>query len=568
MAAIATTRHPFYTENFADWCKWRLAYEGGRDFINQYLKPLSARETVAELSTRKETAYCPAFAKAAINEIKDAIHQRLVDVVRLQGSDNYQEAFKGLLGGVDLRGSPMNTFIGRDLLPELLVMKFVGVRIDNPADLGVTLRDKGKKHPFLTLYPAESILSWTTNENNQITSVLLEECVELANEYGLPYGTEQRYRLMKLLPNGTVEVKIFDKESKELTSNIVGINRVPFVLFQINESLMKDVADYQVALMNLESSDISYALKSNYPFYYEFYDEKADPTYEKPVAAQRGSGERASAAISRDRQIEVGLTQGRRFPKGTEPPGFINPDPDTLRVSMEKEQQIKEDIRLLVNLNLVQAGNNRQSADSKKEDQRGLDSSLSAIGLVLQLGETEIGEIWTLFDDKTATLPTIKYPLNYSLKSDKDRQEEATRLKDLQHVVPSNNYKKVIAKQIVDVTVGHKVSFEELQTIHEEIDKAKTLTSDPDQIIADLENGLVSAMTASEARGYDAAKEVPKAKKEHAERLALIAESQGGMENASAARGVDDVDGKTGSDEKIGKPKRGKADKVIPDKKE
>ena len=53
------------------------------------------------------------------------------------------------------------------------------------------------------------------------------------------------------------------------------MTRIPFILLDIGESLMKDVANHQIALLNLGSSDVSYALKANYPFYTEQQDLRA-----------------------------------------------------------------------------------------------------------------------------------------------------------------------------------------------------------------------------------------------------------------------------------------------------
>ena len=38
------------------------------------------------------------------------------------------------------------------------------------------------------------------------------------------------------------------------------------MLLDIGDSIIKDVCDYQIALLNLLSSDVSYALRANFPF--------------------------------------------------------------------------------------------------------------------------------------------------------------------------------------------------------------------------------------------------------------------------------------------------------------
>lgn len=158
---ITQIAHPDYIFNEDDWCKWKLAYNGGQPFIDAYLKKLTVRETDEDFALRKSISYCPAASKAAINEIKNSIFQRTIDISRVGGPESYQKAVKALDGGVDLYGSSMNSFIGRYILPELLVMKKVGVYVDMPPISGVTQSDKGNKRPYLYIYSALSIRSWS-----------------------------------------------------------------------------------------------------------------------------------------------------------------------------------------------------------------------------------------------------------------------------------------------------------------------------------------------------------------------------------------------------------------------
>lgn len=558
---ISSIRHPEYSSDHLEWMKWRLAYYGGREFINHYLTPLSKRETDDDFNQRKQRAYVPKFAAAALNKIKNAIYQRMTDVARVGGPKTYQEAVKGQKGGVDLRGSSMDTFIGRDILKELLVMRRVGILMDAPKINGTTLKDKGDKHPFLTYYESECILSWKWEyvENvRRYTNLLLKESIEVDSEYGLPSSRKERYRHL-YIKDSRVHVDFYERDGEQpYNRDILTVDKIPFTMPEIPCSLMQDIADYQAALMNLESSDVSYALKSNYPFYYEFYDPKVDPVNLKPLSAPGTDGSQSAQETTRDPELKMGATQGRRFAKGLESPGFVNPSAETLKVSMEKGEQIKQDIYRLVNLNLENAA---KSAESKQEDNLSLESSLSFIGVILQQAENEIGEFWKMFENE-GEVPKVTYPENYSLKTEEERQTEAEKLSEMKDKVPSDKYRRAVAKKIATLTIGRNVSHADLMTIHKEIDNAPTLTSDPDQIIADHKEGLVSDETASLARGYKKG-EVEQAKKDHAERLKRIMEAQGGPDNASAARGVKDVDGQSSSAEKQGKEQRGTADKVI-----
>lgn len=557
---IASTRHPDWDLEYTSWVKWRKSYAGGAPFIEAYMRKLSNRETDDDFTDRKEIAYCPAFAAASITDVKNAIFQRVPDVARVKGPNSYREAVTGLSGGVDFESSTMGTFIGTQVIDELLVQRKVGVLVDNFNDLGVTDADKEGKRPFLTHYIAENILSWAPNNPvNGFTSLLLQETIITEDQYGLANGVEQQYRLMQKV-NGGVRVIFFDADSKETHNVVLNIPEIPFALFEIKESLMKNVADYQIALLNLESSDISFARKANYPFYYEFYDSRVDPPHQKHTAAPDGTGTAAETHVPRDKEISVGMTQGKRFPKGMDPPGFINPDPETLRVSMEKGKQLKEDIRTLINLNLIALNPRRQSADSKAADSTSLEASLSYIGLVLQRGEQQIANYWAMFEGRERPAE-ITYPKTYSLKSEEDRRAEATELDELADKVPSDTFRRRMKIKVAKTVLGAEVTEREMVTIESEILSSPVLTSDPDVILSSQAAGLVDDITASKAIGFNGEDTVKQAKKDRAERVALTVIAQG---EASQARGAIEFDNgeASSSEEKDGKTKRGEGSKI------
>src|SRR5688572_10513783 len=99
MPTVNNIRHPYYTENSNSWAKWRAIYEGGESFINQYLEQFSDREGADDFKRRKKVSYNPAFAKEAVDEIKNAIFPRLTDIARKGGSPSYQKAVAGHDGG-------------------------------------------------------------------------------------------------------------------------------------------------------------------------------------------------------------------------------------------------------------------------------------------------------------------------------------------------------------------------------------------------------------------------------------------------------------------------------------
>ena len=553
--------HPEYDAMLGNWSKFRTVLTGGTAFVKAHLKKFSTREDNKDFTDRRAMSYCPGHAKAAVTDIKNAIYQRMVDIVRKTGIDSYNKAVIGQVRGVDLTGNTMNGFVGRIILPELLSIGKIGVYIDKhrmvPKE---TRRESRDKRPYLYHYPAEMIRSWTYNDNNELEVLLLEDMIhESDNDYGLTTSEVTKFRLLTKTEAGII-VEFFDTDGDPIAGQtyLLPLKKIPFVIFEISNSLLMDVADYQIALLNLASSDLSYALKSNFPFYVEQFIPQLDlinqrnsmpasPGSQTGTSAASPAGTDTEAQKAKAHEIKTGNTQGRRVPKGLDMPAFIHPSAEPLRASMDKQKTLREEIRLLVNLALSNIEPRRASAESKKEDQHGLEAGLSYIGLECEYGERQIAEIWADYEGAKDAKITVAYPQKYSLQSDADRRAEAKEDTAIMSSVPSKTYQKTMAKEIVDLTVGSVVSNEELKTIHKEIDDALVINTDPEVIAKDLENGLVSNETASKARGYPDG-EVEKANEDHAARAARVALAQ----SEAGARGVKDLD----ENNKGGKPEK------------
>ena len=532
---ITEITHPDYDAIYDDWGKFQSTYNGGDQFVSDYLEQFSDRESTADFDERKKLTYCSGHAKACINEIKNAIFQRLVDITRLGGPQSYQAAIKS---NVDREFNTMNSFIGRRVLPQLLIKGKVAVYIDSPPmPDAVTMADTVGNSPYLYIYNAEDIRSWAY-DGETLTAVLLRDTIDtLDDETGLINDTITQYRFLKLR-DGAVTVTIYDVEGTETSRTTLSLDRIPLVVFEISQSLLTDIADYQIALTNIESTDIMYAIKANYPFYVEQYNASADMAALTRSASgfETGddAGEASEAAIAKDKEIKVGLMKGRRYPIGTEPPSFIHPSSEPLSISMAKQEQLKHDIRRLVNLNLSDLQPQRVSAESKQQDEKTLEAGLSYIGMELEFGERQIANIWALYE--SSTVATVSYPENYSLKSDAAKRAEAKQDIELIPKIPSKTFQRALAKEAARKVIGSKVTNDELNDIFNEIDAADILTIDPEIIISEHEAGFVSTEYASKILGYPSG-QVDQAKIDHADRASRIALAQ----SEAGARGVADM---------------------------
>lgn len=557
---ISTLRHPQYTDNAYDFNRWRLCAKGGRHFIDFFLRRFNRRETHQDFEDRRFISYAPSFAKAALNKLKNTFYSRMSEIQRSGGPQSYIDAIEGLIGGVDRYGGSMNKFIGSEVLFELMAMRRVGVYVDREPNIGPTKAQLAGSSPYLYHYKTEDILTWdyTFQDGEYIyKNVLLRDYdYTYDNDSGMVEGVTCRYRqVWRDEKEDNVKVQ-FWLENRDVNATedipdgdviVLDLRRIPFVFAGLQESLLNDVCDYQVALLNIASADINYVFKANFPFYTEEYDPAAENVYQRrpipgpaqkkvPINPDDGTEMSVEDSDTDRTQINVGTMQGRRFPKGAKPPQFIAPPTEPLKASIEKQEQMKAEILQLIDLAAAQAKPMHASAESKQLDDRGLESGLSYIGLELEYLEREIAKIWAEYEGGEPA--NIKYPIKYTLKSDKDRVEEATALDKLKLSAPSKTYSKEVAKQVVQVMLADKVPTETIEKINQEIDEANYTTGDPNTINIAMQNGLADAKTASDALGFDGATAVPLAQKEHAARLALVQASQ--SPNNAAARGNDD----------------------------
>jgi hypothetical protein len=559
MINISSSMHPDYLAASVYWEKYRYIKDSGDDFIEKYLVKFSQRESVADFADRKSISTTKAFARGAIEDVKNAIFQRMSDISRLGGSKEYSSAVSGENLGVDLEGSTMNHFIGRHVLPEMLFLGKVGVFVDMPRiEDNITLADSKGLRPYLYTYKAEAIKNWSfdfSSHGTEFKTLLLEEAYLTNDELGLPSGTKYRYRFLSK-ENGVVKVKLFNTDSKQIDIHgeiseedyIINIPKIPFVLFELDQPLTKDIANHQIALMNMESSDISWILRASLPFYTEQTDQMAQAMFMKNEVEGR---------VGKNTDAEIGANHGRSYGKGMERPGFIHPSSEPLKASMEKQKELKDDIRMLINLALSNVQSKYSSAESKEMDERGLESGLSNLGLILEHGERQIAQIFAYYEN-TDDVATINYPQKYSLKTDAQRLKEAESLGVQRETIPSSTFQRAISKEIANILVGAKVSKEDLDTIISEIDDAVYMTSKAEDIHKDIEHGLVSLKTAAVARGYSE-DEVEKAAKDHTERLLRIKLSQtsdndnDNDNDSNGARGVADESGDPVNDSRVEK---------------
>jgi len=550
-------RHPDSLFDSNEWYDWRLTFEGGVEYRDRYLNKWSDRETDEQFRIRRHCTPIPTFAKAAILDIRNSIFQRLSDISRIGGSSSYQAAMRGENGGVDRKGSSMNSFIGLQVLTELLLMGRVGIYVDAPSVVPTSLAETARA-PYLYVYQIEDILSWTleSEENpGQFKAVLLRDhSLEFDVSLGveLPSARATRYRLVwKDDTTGKVHVRmmnenketIFMPGSREDGSIMLDIEEVPFIMPNIGDSLMKDIWTYQNALLNTASADVMWAITSNAPFLTIQQDLRTAGSHlKRPSHTSAEPG----AQPGQGREERVGSGKGRYYDKDMDRPDFIAPPTAPLIASMQLQEKLEDDIRKLVNLAVTnKAGSRTESAESKKLSSQGLEAGLSFIGLVMQQVERLVASTWASYENPSNPKPaSISYPNRYILKSDMERLDESDKILDLADRIPSRKMKKHLQTLVATVLLSGRETSEEIDSAAKEIQAAGFTTTDVTDVLAAHAAGLVSDELASQALGYPDG-EIDKAREDRAIRnaLTLIAQTSPGEAPVNpASRGVPDMD--------------------------
>jgi hypothetical protein len=535
------TRSPEYRKDSGLMRKWRLSYEGGEDYLRQYVLKMSKREDDDDYGLRLALSYNPNVCGAAITKIKNALYQRMVSVERKNGVPSYQNAV-----GTDVtrKMQSMNAFIGNSVLPEMLAMRRVGVFVDMPRLKSGLLGEK--LQPYLYLYKTEDILATGRNSYGELTSALLRSSYIVRDEFGLNGGVVEKQLLFRLVANEhgqrAVEVQHHTKNTSGYAEpgntpadkiEYLDIPMIPFVIFEIDQSLLHDIADHQMALVNLASSDMSIAMRGNFPLYTEQYDAKAEAARANLIATFVDAN--GNTIKEEKKKDKIGVLHGKRYPINTDRPDFIAPPSEPLQVSMEKQVAIKKEVDELVNLTL---------ADMSETD-NSPESGLAHLASVLESGERVIAKLWAMYETQHVPNLVISYPRTYTLKTDETIRSEAKELREFLPEIPIKSFQKVLLKDILKLMYGHKSSASQMEAWYREIDALTVIKTDPKAIREDHEAGLVSDEMASTLMGYPAGEAI-KASADHAARMAATAIAQSKIE----ARGTDIADPKAGKIDK------------------
>ena len=561
-ATIVDARHPLYAQESALWTKWRLCYEGSDSFREAYLYPYSKREDVTDFANRKKITYIPGHARSVINIIRNGLAVRLPDVVR-KGSEDY---LKAMSSDVDGFKSSMTTFVALEITPLLLVQGRRFVVVDAPPTKEGATKADDLGEPYLYTVDAEDVLSWSYRDEGGFRAILIRLSKDIEDKKtGLIIETQVIYRFMRYLEKGEVFtgecgmdfngpgvlIQTLDEEGKLLEDDngakcqFLEIDAIPVAEFSLVASLMAEIADHQIALLNLASTDMDFVWRGNFPLYTEMQPKKTgsirprgtkrrkaddDTDSDDPLAGGDPGTGRSST------QRRSGIGKGIGYPEGLERPSFIAPETSNLTVSMQKQESIAKEIRILVDLALVSLSVRavEQSGKSKEADRIGEEAGLAYIGQALETGEREVAKYWHMMSGEEGADIEVNYPENYSIATPSERREAASQLRTLHSTVRSDTFQKIIDKRIAEILLKGITDADEIAKVLKEIDEGAFLDDDKaraEVIQKDVVVKILSRGTAAELRGYGD----EEAEKVRADASADVSSLLGGREGAPSA---------------------------------
>ena len=518
--------------NRADWLEWRYCYEGGRIFRDEYLEEFVGsvgQEGKEAFERRRSLTPIPSYAKKAVNNVKNAIARRLSAVDRDGGSDLYQNLVNGIGRGVDLKGASMKTFITKKILPELLVLGSTGVLVDAPvirpqAGRSVVTRADVPRifQPYLCRFPIEAIpiaIPAPVESPSDWSHVLVEV---RKHEFNLLKGEQDctsTYRYFWLEDEDPARMgrvnTIFLDINGEAISEVIQLNltQIPFVMYEIDNSLMTDVCSYQIALLNMMSADSSSAIDSNFTFLTK-QESGAD------------MGDHLDEEGDAD-AVRVGSDRGLKYGKGQERPGFISPPSEPLTASVELRREMKKEVHELVLGILEDMGG---SVDDRLDGEGSIEAGLKIIGEELERGETRIVDHFSTYEERRPSqrqVATISYPESWSLKTDKQRLDEAKDFFGMAKVVVGEKNKKHLIKKGTKSLNHGLMSAEDLNELLTEIDQSPVGLADPTVIIPAHDSGILCKETSAAALGAkDPKKEAECSQAEAVERANMVSQAQ------------------------------------------
>jgi len=526
--------HPTYDKDL--YWDLRAVVSRTNDYVVAYLRRYSLRESTDAFNYRKQITPNDAQPRIALKKLCDSIRGRMVGIRRKVDLNNVMVALDGENKGVDAFGSSMTGLMSDSVVYEVALMGRVGLFVNRDEAPSDVKAEASANDPYIQVYPTETIVNWVYGSDGLFNDLLLQISEDVITD-GFVTGTEKKFRRFTRV-NGKVTVTTYDKDFENGEERVWDVPMIPFYLIDF-ESQVERVLEMQKALNNLASSDYTFLIKSNFPLYTEQVDQavKAQIQHNAIIAAQTAedTGSVESAVTSHSKKVntdvDAGTFQGREYGKDLDRPGWVTPPTAHLTASADRQELLKSDIDKALDVDSLNVREVKTSADSKQIDRETLIGGIYNLFLQLQRAETQILKMWLMYMDSASSV-LIEYPDAFDLRSQEERLKAADKKLTSRDSVPSITAKRSLTLAAVGDLLPHATE-EAMQKIAAELEKAEMFAT-PTTLEMLVTEGAIPSELTMDALALDV-KYAGEAKKEHAEKMAVIAAAQSAGSNSGQA---------------------------------
>ena len=234
MKKIVDLQHPLFHRYLHQWVMCRDCYEGeasikSEEHCEHYLPMLSGQDTEDYRLYLRRAVFTSIFATV--------VNGRIGQVFRRAPKYEFDDAFQEWMEKVSMNRLDLNGFLKR-VLTEIFVVGRCGILVDMPQDGGV---------PYFSMYKAEDIKNWRTEEGELKSVTVKEMPVEEAFDEKEGYSIEHREvcRHMYIDESGQYVQEVYkkDRDSQEMeleetitpTMSGQGMGFIPFTFINTND---------------------------------------------------------------------------------------------------------------------------------------------------------------------------------------------------------------------------------------------------------------------------------------------------------------------------------------------
>jgi hypothetical protein len=371
------TRHPDYKAQAIRYAEWNDFYQGGKSVEDDesYL-PRHPYETEKQHKIRKQRATYRNHAAPIVTVFSSSVWEKEPD-----RGNSFPDALSELLEDVDRNRTSANQYF-KHVTDRAAASGIHFVLVDSPKSAAQTLAEQREQgvRPYFVDVPALNLVDWGFDEKGRLSYIVIYESVQMPTEPFHEHATEERYKVWR--PDSW-QVWVDEGEGQERVAVLKdeGVNplgEIPLAAFifergssrMVGVSCLDDVLSLckRVYMRDSELDKALFDAAVEIACFFGFQEDELE--------AFTRSSSNGLRSENTDARVEYAAPTGRVF--------------EALRQNIsDDERSIKE-----IALRMVRPDSKQvESADSKREDRKQLDSQLSRFSQNMADGETRCWEL-------------------------------------------------------------------------------------------------------------------------------------------------------------------------------